>query len=419
MEIPSRSDGQAGPEGRSALRLAVVTETYPPEINGVAMTVARLVQGLCARGHTVQLVRPRQHAKDVANRTHGCTELLTRGLPIPRYPELKVGLPAGRALEKAWADFRPDAVQVATEGPLGYSAVQIARRLGVPVVSEFRTNFHAYSRHYGIGFLRRPILSYLRGFHNRTACTMVPTAKLAAELAAEGFERLRVVGRGVETSRFHPGRRCAALRRQWNVPDETPAVIAVGRLAPEKNLDLLLAAFARIKLRQPGARLVIVGDGPARASLQARCPDAVFAGRRYGEDLANHYASADLMLFPSLTETFGNVTLEAMASGLGVVAFDYGAAGEHIRTGENGWTAPWGDHEEFMRLAAAAVADFTLIRQRGQAARETAQKMGWDQIVTQVESHHRAAMQSARPAGRPHLAAGSEIEVEWAPATEP
>ncbi len=395
------------------LRVALVTETYPPEINGVAMTVARVVNGLVARGHQVDLVRPRQGRADDPGQTAGLAQLLTVGLPIPRYPELKVGLPAGRRLERRWRAERPDVVHIATEGPLGWSALRAARRLGVPVVSEFRTNFHAYSRHYGIGFLKRPILGYLRRFHNRTACTMVPTAALARDLEADGFERLRVVARGVDTQLFDPARRSSALRASWGAGPGTLVAIGVGRLAPEKNLGLLAAAFGRIRAARPDAKLVLVGDGPARGAMQAQCPDAVFAGRRLGEDLATHYASADLLLFPSITETFGNVTLEGMASGLGVVAFGYGAAGEVIRHGDNGWTVPYGDEAAFLHIAAAAAGEALMLARIGVQARQDVCRLGWDRIVGQIETHYTAAMESEL--------AGSQAAVRemprWAPAS--
>jgi glycosyltransferase involved in cell wall biosynthesis len=404
------SHGPAADSRGGRLRVALVTETYPPEINGVAMTVARIVHGLAARGHQVDLVRPRQGSTDVPGQKAGVAELLTRGLPIPRYPELKVGLPARRRLERSWREARPDVVHLATEGPLGWSALRAARRLGVPVVSEFRTNFHAYSRHYGIGFLRQPIFGYLRGFHNRTACTMVPTAALARDLEATGFERLRVVARGVDTQLFDPARRSPELRASWGADSRTLVVIGVGRLAPEKNLGLLATAFGRIKAARPDAKLVLVGDGPARGAMQAQCPDAVFAGRRLGEDLATHYASADLLLFPSITETFGNVTLEGMASGLGVVAFGYGAAGEVIRSGDNGWTVPYGDEDAFLETAVAASEVATLGR-LGSQARTDVCRLGWDQIVGQIETHYATALESAGVRRRP---AGQEIP-RWKP----
>ena len=395
------------PVAQPPLRIAVVTETYPPEINGVAMSIHRIVEGLRGRGHALQLLRPRQQPGDAAGVATGFQEVLMRGLPIPRYPDLKLGLPARRALLALWRARRPDVVHIATEGPLGWSALQAARVLRLPVTSDFRTNFHAYSRHYGIGWLSRPILAYLRKFHNQTATTMVPTQALADELAHCGLRHLRVVGRGVDAARFDPARRSLALRQAWGVGPQTLVVACVGRLAPEKNLGLLLRAFAAIRATRPDSRLLLVGDGPARAELQAACPDALMAGRRSGDDLAAHYASADLFLFPSLTETFGNVTPEAMASGLPVLAFDHAAAGQLIRDGANGRLAPLGDSAAFVRLAQALARDAPGAQALGQQARETALAHGWAHIVGQVEAILRQAQGMAAEPTAALAAAGS------------
>lgn len=394
-EVPI--DGLAAP--RRLLRVAVVTETYPPEINGVAMTVARLVQGLQARGHGLQLIRPRHFRTEVAATAGalptGLHELLVRGLPIPRYPQLKMGLPARRALLRHWTLHRPDVVHIATEGPLGWSALQAALQLKLPVTSDFRTNFHAYSQHYGIGWLKRPILAYLRRFHNRTACTMVPTEALRRELAAEGFRDVQVVARGVDTQAFHPGARSEALRAQWGVQPATRVVACVGRLASEKNLGLLVEAFEAMQRVRADSRLLFVGDGPLRGALQQRCPQAVFAGNRQGADLAAHYASADAFVFPSLTETYGNVTPEAMASGLPVVAFGYAAAGRLIRDSHNGLLAPMHDASAFIRQAVRLAHDDALVQRLGAAARETALAQQWDAVVAQVETLLKRAMHRA------------------------
>jgi glycosyltransferase involved in cell wall biosynthesis len=176
-------------------------------------------------------------------------------------------------------------------------------------------------------------------------------------------------------------------------------VVAVGRVAPEKNLDLLVSAFRKIRTVQPDARLVVVGDGPSRVWLETETPDAVFAGRRLGEDLAAHYASADLLLFPSLTETFGNVTLEAMASGVAVLAFDYGAAGQSVVSGVHGWTVPYGDRSALERAAECAVADWPHLRKLGSQGRQVAETMAWTEIVAEVLSIYSEAARSVRCRG--------------------
>jgi len=394
------------PAARRSMRIACVTETYPPEVNGVSLTVARMVEGLHRRNHDVQLVRPRQAAEADAESSDRFQEVLLKGLPIPRYPSLRMGVPSKRTLIQLWTHHRPDVVHIATEGPLGWSALQAALQLKLPVCSDFRTNFHTYSQHYGLGWLYKPIMAYLRKFHNRTLCTMVPTEALRRELAQAGFHNLAVVTRGVDTVRFDPVRRSESLRSSWGVGADALVVSCVGRLAREKNLDVLISAFEAIVRERPKARLLVVGSGPLRAELQARCPEAIFAGQRTGDDLAAHYACSDLFLFPSLSETFGNVTTEALASGLPIVAFDYAAAAQVIAADEQGVRVPFGDAEAFVRAAVALALDGPRRERLGRAARARATELDWESIVQRFEGVLAGAIrQAALPSGLP-LASG-------------
>src|SRR5687767_13235142 len=285
------------------LYVAMVTETYPPEVNGVARTVGLMAEGLQKRGHSVQLVRPRQNGHDHAASGPGFEEILGRGIPIPRYTQLKMGLPAKAELFGHWSRRRPDVVHIATEGPLGWSALAAARRLGIPVATDFHTNFHAYSRHYGLAWLARPVAAYLRNFHNRAACTMVPTRQIAEELGALRFERLRVVGRGVNPQVFHPERRSPELRATWGANERTLVALCVSRFAPEKNFPLVIEAYEAMRHERPDVKLVLVGDGPMSETLRKRKVGCVIAGRLVNGKLSAHYASVDVFLFPSTTET--------------------------------------------------------------------------------------------------------------------
>lgn len=381
------------------LRVAVVTETYPPEINGVAMTTGRMVEGLVAAGHRVDLIRPRQAheggAIQLLDGAEGVEEMLSRGIPLPRYANLQLGLPARKVLLRRWSVQRPDVVQVVTEGPLGWSALTAARKLRLPVISEFHTNFHRYSGHYGVGWLKRPIAAYLRKFHNRADLTLVPTRALCGELAGQGIARVDVVSRGVDTTLFDPARRSASLRRSWGLDEDDLAVVYVGRIAPEKNLALLEKAFEAIRARQPRARLILVGSGPAQQALQARQPAAVFCGSRTGAFLAEHYASGDLFLFPSLTETYGNVVAEALASGLPVVAYRDAAAQELIAHREHGWLAEPGDEAAFI-AGAVALAEAPELRARQRlAARERVASLAWQAIVERLVTLQRQVILSS------------------------
>lgn len=380
---------------KGPLRVAVVTETYPPEINGVAMTTGRMVEGLVAAGHRVDLIRPRQAHEGAVLATDGVEQMLARGIPIPKYANLQLGLPAQKVLLRRWSHQRPDVVQVVTEGPLGWSALTAARKLRLPVISEFHTNFHRYTGHYGVGWLKRPIAAYLRKFHNRADLTLVPTRALCAELAGQGIPRVDVVSRGVDTTLFDPARRSDALRRQWGLAPDDLAVLYVGRVAPEKNLTLLEQAFVAVRARHPRARLVLVGDGPALPQLRARLPEAVCAGAQTGVLLAEHYASADLFIFPSLTETYGNVVAEALASGLPVVAYRDAAAHELIDHRVHGWLAEPGDEPGFVAGAVALAESPELRASLHLAARARVDSLAWRVIVERLVGIQRQVILSA------------------------
>ena len=363
----------------------MVTETYPPEVNGVARTVGLMAEGLRDRGHSIQLVRPRQNGHDVAASGEDFHELLKPGLPIPRYTQLKMGMPAKGSLLEAWAERRPDLVHIATEGPLGWSALAAARKLGIRTATDFHTNFHAYSRHYGFSWLARGVTAYLRHFHNRADCTLVPTQELADELGRAGFRGLRVVGRGVNPQVFSPDKRSAELRASWGAGEDTPVALCVSRFAPEKNFPLVIRAYEAMRALRPDARLVLVGDGPMAEALRARSVGYVIAGRKVNGELSRHYASADIFLFASTTETFGNVTLEAMASGLAIVAYDYAAARQHLEHGRSALLAPVDDEAAFVEAAQRLATDPALMRALGTAAREKAQDLTWERIVGDFE----------------------------------
>jgi glycosyltransferase involved in cell wall biosynthesis len=373
------------PGARGALRVAVVTETYPPEINGVARTVGLMVEALLERGHEVQLVRPRQGRESVPSPDQALRERLVLGFPIPFYRHLQMGLASPSMLHKEWSRWRPDLVHVVTEGPLGWAAVSAARRLAVPVCSDFHTNFHSYSRHYGFGMFAGAVAGYLRSLHNRADCTLVPTAQMRANLEALAFERVAVVGRGVDTQLFNPARRSERLRAAWGCSGSETVALHVGRIAPEKNLGLFVEAALEMRAIDPKVRVVLVGDGPQGPVLRKRHPDFVFAGMRTGLDLAEHYASADVFLFPSTTETFGNVTLEAMASGLAVLAYDYAAAQQYLRHGVSGLLAPQGDAAEFVRMAGQLARNRKLVSRFGLEARHAAEAVSWDRAFDDLE----------------------------------
>jgi glycosyltransferase involved in cell wall biosynthesis len=376
-------------DGDRSRHICVVTETYPPEINGVAVTLANLVKGLLARGHTVSVVHPEQRNQRAADDLgRGCFSeaILVRGLPLPGYRGLQFGVPAGRHLRNCWRHQPPAVVYVATEGPLGWSAVRAARDLGIPAVSGFHTNYHRYCKHYGVGWLQNLAFRYMRWFHNQTASTLVSNEDLRARLQGSGFRNVRVLERGVDSNLFTPQRRCTELRREWGLSDHDLVLIYVGRIAAEKNLGVAIEAYRQMKMVSDRIKFVIVGDGPLRRALQSEHPDLIFAGMRTGEQLARCYASADVFLFPSETETFGNVTLEAMASGLAVIAYNYAAAKLHITDGETGVLVRLGDAKAFVDAGCSLIREPEAIKRIRRQAREYVTYLSWPRVVERFEA---------------------------------
>jgi glycosyltransferase involved in cell wall biosynthesis len=364
------------------MRIAYVTETYPPELNGVSLTVERTVRFLRSRGHNVELIRPRQPGEAPLDASD---ELRTAGCPIPVYREMRFGVSRIAPLVRRFRATAPELVHLATPGPLAWAALAAARALGIATTSEFRTNFHQYSRYYGLGALATPALGLLRRFHNLTEQTFVPTRATARELGAVGFHNLTTVGRGVDAKRFAPEHRSAELRRRW-LAESAPVLLMVGRVAPEKNIELGLRAFESVRRGCPGLRMVVVGDGPALGRMRAAHPDVHFAGVRRGAALAAHYASADLFLFPSLTDTFGNVVLEALASGLPVVSFAVAAAAEHAEDGVSGRLVAAGDEAAFIAAVRSLSARGVDLGPMRAAAVAAAQRASWPEVLARFES---------------------------------
>jgi glycosyltransferase involved in cell wall biosynthesis len=364
------------------MKIALVTETYPPEVNGVAMTLERLARGVMERGHHMEVVRPRQSRADWPKSVSGYSEKLCTGLPLPGYEGLHFGISLPGKLAAHWRRNRPDIIHVATEGPLGWDAIRASRTLGIPVISSYHTNFHSYGSHYGFGTLVRTALAWLRHIHNSTRLTFAPSEDVVATLTAENFHNVKLLGRGVDTRLYNPTKRSDALRESWGAGPDTPVVIYVGRIAGEKNIPLAIKAVEGMRRILPELKFVLVGDGPERKKLEAEHPDFVFAGLRRGEDLAAHYASADVFIFASTTETFGNVVTEAMASGLAVLAYDYAAPAKYIQNGVNGFrVAPVGDRNGFLKAAEFLAQDHARWKDMGLAAREAMLTVSWDAVI--------------------------------------
>jgi glycosyltransferase involved in cell wall biosynthesis len=381
------------------MRVTLVTETYFPQVNGVSRTLGQLVRYLEGRGDIVQLVQPDYGESPEHERVH-----LVRSIALPFYKELVLPLPPFGDVRQAIDAFAPDIVHIATEATLGLSVLRHLLARKRPTVSSFHTNFDQYSTHYRVGFARGTIWRYLRWFHNRTRETYVPSRSTIAELQSRGFERLVLWPRGVDSTLFRPDRpgRVEVRSALGFGPDDV-VVAYVSRIAAEKNVAYLAEALQRVHQLRPAVKFLFVGDGPARAEVERTLAGfATFVGYHTGEDLADHYAAADLFAFSSLTETFGNVVLEAMASGLPVVALRAGGVCDTVRPGETGMLIePSAPSSTFAEAVIALCDDPAERRRRAEAARTYAVSQSWDEINGHLRSRYQRVIGEAETAATP------------------
>jgi glycosyltransferase involved in cell wall biosynthesis len=361
------------------MRVTLVTETYFPQVNGVSRTLGELVRFLRKNGDQVQLIYPDYDAAVDSEQVQ-----TVRSIVLPFYREIRLPIPPFGRVHRAIEAFQPDVIHIATEATLGWSVLRRVLRRRLAVVSSFHTNFDQYSGHYGVGWARAMIWRYLRWFHNNTRETYVPSEATITELEGLGFERVVLWRRGVDSSLFRPDRPGGLdVRRALGWAPEDVVITYVSRIAPEKNVDYLADALAIVASRQPGVRLLLVGDGPSRPALEQRLGSiAHFAGYLQGEALSNHYAASDIFAFSSLTETFGNVVLEAMASGLPVVALRAGGVGESVRSGSTGILVDPSEPPESFASALLRLIEHPDQRMAmAQAARDYALSQSWDAIM--------------------------------------
>jgi glycosyltransferase involved in cell wall biosynthesis len=372
------------------MRVTLVTETYFPQVNGVSRTLGELARVLTQNGDRVQLIHP-----DYGAAVGGESVQTARSIVLPFYKELHLPLPPFGSIHRAIDSFRPEIVHIATEATLGLSILRYALSRRLPVVSSFHTNFDQYSSHYGVGWTRGVIWRYLRWFHNRTCETYVPSDTTIRELEQLGFERLVLWKRGVDSSLFRPGRVGShEVRRAFGWSADDVVITYVSRIATEKNVDYLALALAEVASRRSDVRILLVGDGPARPALERRIGSfARFAGYRQGEDLADHYAASDIFAFASLTETFGNVVLEAMASGLPVVALRAGGVGEMVQSGATGsLVEPSEPPAQFASALLRLIEHPEERRRMAQAARDYALSQSWDAIMDALRCRYQSVI---------------------------
>lgn len=387
----ARSGARSVVDRVEPVRIALFTDTYAPDVNGVARTLERLVGHATRRGHEVALITPKVGdgpAHDaVAHRR-------LPGIAVPMYPELQLARGLDRRGRRLLEEFRPEVVHVATEVTVGLSGRRWSLRRSLPLITSFHTNFPAYLHDYRLGRLESLVWRYLRWFHARSVRTFCPSHDTLEMLSRHGFHRrLGVWSRGVDTELFSPERRNDATRGRI-APGAKRILLYVGRLAAEKRVHFVLDAFLRMRDEiGPETSLVFVGDGPEGERLRSRAPEGVhFTGYLTGVPLAEAYAAADVFVFASDTETFGNVVLEALSSGLPAVVVDRGGVRETVHTGRTGVRVPVGDVERFAAECARLVTDDAARRRLAKGARAEACARGWDQILDGLLDAYQSAI---------------------------
>jgi len=355
------------------VRIAIVTETFLPRMDGIVRMLLEFLGYLEAHGHQAIVFAP----GDGERLCHGFPIVRVRGLPCPLYPQLVLA-PYSTRMGPLLREWRPDVVHLAGPFVLGAHGLTVARDLGVPVAAHYQTDLGRYAEHFGLGVLADLAWRRLLDLHNACDVSFAPTATVAEELRDRGMRNVHVCGRGVDGRLFHPAHRDAGYRASLGIQPDQPAFIYVGRLSPEKNLGVL----TRVARALPQYPLLIVGDGPARDKLAADMAglNVRFTGLLSGADLARAYASGDVFLFPSTTETFGQVVREAMASGLPSVAMRAGGVRDLVRDGQTGLLCSPDDDGAFVAAAERLATDTTLRHAMAAMARHEAEQYTWDAV---------------------------------------
>jgi phosphatidylinositol alpha 1,6-mannosyltransferase len=380
------------------MRIAIVTESFPPDVNGVAHSVVRVAEHLQRRGHHPLVIAPQPPSG--LPRVGGAFPfpvVRVPSVPLPGYPSLRLGLP-GPALTRALVEHGTDVLHLAAPVVLGARAGRLARRLGLPSVAVYQTDVPSYAREYRVrGLGEAAAWRWLRGVHNGADRTLAPSRATATALHAHGFERVWLWGRGIDTERFHPDRRSAALRRAL-APRGEVLVGYVGRLAHEKRLDLL-APIASL----PGVRLVVVGGGPQQEQLRRVLPDAVFLGVRSGAQLSRIYASLDVFVHAGPYETFGQTLQEAAASGLPVVAPAQGGPLDLVADGQTGFLVAPLSAGALTDAVQRLVRDPQLRTRLGRCARQRMLGRDWAAVGDQLIEHYQAVLGQPSAPGLPSV----------------
>ena len=380
------------------MRVLYCTDTYPPQVNGVSIVTALSVAGLARRGWECAVLAPRypaaSHAQwDAGAIQEGATEIVAvPSVALPGYPEIRLGLPRRRLVNELLRRFRPDLVHCETEFGIGRAGQRLAAQAGLPTVTSYHTDFARYASAYGMPWLRGAVAGYIGRYHRRSRRVYTPSAHSRRDLLRLGVGDVEVWGRGVDTELFHPGRRSQELRAALGMGSRF-TFLYVGRLAAEKGVELVLEGYRQASELVPRGviHLIVAGTGPRQAELRAAAPAGVtFLGLldRRGR-LPDLYANSDAFVFASVTETLGLVVLEAMASGLPVIAAPAGGVADHLRHGENGLAYPEGDAGALARSMVALAGDYALARRLARGARRTAERLSWDREMDRLDESYR------------------------------
>ncbi|MFF5040305.1 glycosyltransferase family 4 protein [Streptomyces nigra] len=370
------------------MRVVIVTESFPPDVNGVAHCALQTTRHLVERGHSPVVVAPAPAPGTRPDAPAPCPVVHVPSLPLPGYPQVRVALPS-RRLAATLAEHRADVVHLASPFVLGVRGMAAAARLGIPAVAVYQTDLAGYARTY-MGAGEAAAWRRIRSVHGAADLTLAPSGAALRDLRTHGVPRVALWPRGVDTERFRPDRRDAVLRREL-APNGELIVGYVGRLAPEKRVELLAGACGL-----DGVRVVIVGDGPSRPSLEQALPGAVFLGRRTGDDLARIFASLDLFVHTGPFETFCQTVQEAMASALPVVAPAAGGPLDLVAHGRTGLLVPPHDATAVRDAVRALAAGPALRAAFGAAGRATVEGRTWAAVGDRLIGHYAAVLAGRR-----------------------
>jgi len=316
------------------VKLAIFSDTFFPQINGVSRVLGKYLDYMDEKGIDYTLLVPEQEGA-----LYNGTVIGFGGVKFPLYPELKIAVPRYKRLKNGLRPLQPDLVHLVTPFSMGLAGIKYAKACNLPIIASYHTNFDQYLSYYHLPLLARPINRYMKWFHSFSQINFCPSTETLQQLQGLGIGNLEICPNGVDKSMFSPQYRSNQIRRILSMDEKTPILLYVGRIAPEKGLNVLIKAVKILNQSHTQFKLVMVGDGPDRERLtKANIDNVVFLGYKTGSELQDIYASADIFVFPSTTETFGNVILEAMSSGLPIVAARAGGVKDNVIDMYNGIT---------------------------------------------------------------------------------